>query len=211
MARYLGSVCKLCRTEGAKLFLKAERCNSYKCAMEKKPYSPGQHGTLKKFKKSEYGIQLREKQKTKKIYGILEKQFLKYFKMAEKQNGMTGENLLIFIESRLDNFIVKSNLVKSKKMARQMIVHGHFLVNGKRVDRPSFLIKQDDVVRVADKSKEILYFKNLKENEKSTQLVIPDWIKTDMENLEAKVLRAPNRGDITTPINEHFIVELYSK
>jgi len=131
--------------------------------------------------------------------------------MAEKQNGMTGENLLIFIESRLDNFIVKSNLVKSKKMARQMIVHGHFLVNGKRVDRPSFLIKQDDVVRVADKSKEILYFKNLKENEKSTQLVIPDWIKTDMENLEAKVLRAPNRGDITTPINEHFIVELYSK
>ena len=210
MARHTGAVCKLCRAEGTKLYLKADRCNSFKCAMEKKAYGPGMHGVSRKFKKSEYGIQLREKQKAKRFYCILEKQFKKYFKMAERAEGITGENLLILIERRFDNVLAKSGLIHSKNMGKQMIVHGHFLLNGKRVDRPSYLLKEGDVISVREKSKELQIFKALKEETKQEREV-PAWIEFNLDKLEAKVLRLPNREDITNPINEQLIVELYSK
>ena len=210
MARYTGSVCRLCRREGTKLFLKADRCNSFKCAMEKRAFAPGQHGAVRKMKKSEYGVQLREKQKTKRFYGILENQFKRYFEMAEKMPGRTGENLLILIESRLDNFLIKAGFFKSKQAARQFIVHGHILVNGKRVDIPSFLVKENDVVSIKTESKELDVIKKMKEDTTILSMV-PSWIAMNQESLEAKVIRIPNRTDITIPVNEQLIVELYSK
>lgn len=210
MARYRDAVCKLCRAEGTKLFLKSDRCNSFKCAMEKKAYGPGMHGGARRFKKSEFGVQLREKQKAKRFYGLLEKQFKNYFKMAEKLEGMTGANLLILIERRLDNFVVKSGLVKSKSQARQMIVHGHFLVNAKKVDIPSFLLGEGDIITVKESSKNLPIFKALKEETKAA-ILVPTWVEFSLDKLEAKVLRLPVREDITNPINEQLIVELYSK
>ncbi len=211
MARYIGSVCRLCRREGLKLFLKADRCNSYKCAMEKRAFAPGQHGTARSMRVSEYGLQLREKQKAKRYYCILEKQFKKYFELAEKKDGQTGENLLVFIERRLDNFLVKTGFLKSKNSARQLVVHGHVLVNGKRVDKPSFLLKENDVVKIKDNSQEMLIFKELKESKSVNTATVPSWITINLENFEAKVVRLPNRADITTPVKEQLIVELYSK
>ncbi len=210
MARYIGSVCRLCRREGTKLFLKAERCSSYKCAMEKRPFAPGQHGASKKFKVSEYGLQLREKQKAKRFYGVLETQFKRYFEMAEKMSGRTGENLLVLIERRLDNVLIKSGLFKSKQTARQFITHGHILINGKKLDIPSYLVKEGDLIKVSDTSKEILVIKKLKEETEQT-FVIPSWLTMDLDKLEVKVVRIPNREDITVQINEQLIVELYSK
>lgn len=210
MARYTGSVCRLCRREGTKLFLKADRCNSFKCAMEKRAFAPGQHGAVKKMKQSEYGIQLREKQKTKRFYGILEKQFKRYFEMAEKIEGRTGENLLILIERRLDNFLIKAGFFKSKQAARQFIGHGHILVNGKRVDIPSYLLKDNDVVSLKETSKDLDMIKKIKED-KTSASIVPSWIEMNKEIFEAKVIRIPNRTDITIPVNEQLIVELYSK
>jgi small subunit ribosomal protein S4 len=210
LARYIGSVCRLCRREGTKLFLKAERCSSYKCAMEKRPFAPGQHGASKKFKVSEYGLQLREKQKAKRFYGVLETQFKRYFEMAEKMSGRTGENLLVLIERRLDNVLIKSGLFKSKQTARQFITHGHILINGKKLDIPSYLVKEGDLIKVSDTSKEILVIKKLKEETEQT-FVIPSWLTMDLDKLEVKVVRIPNREDITVQINEQLIVELYSK
>ncbi|MCP4482624.1 MAG: 30S ribosomal protein S4 [bacterium] len=210
MARYRDAVCKLCRAEGTKLYLKSDRCNSFKCAIEKKAYGPGMHGGARRFKKSDFGIQLREKQKAKRFYGLLEKQFKNYFQVADRMEGMTGQNLLILIERRLDNFVVKSGLIQSKAQARQLIVHRHFLVNGQRVDRPSYLLKENDIISVKNDSKEIDIFKQLKE-EGRTSTEIPVWIELSVDKLEAKVLRLPIRDDITNPINEQLIVELYSK
>lgn len=210
MARYIGSVCRLCRREGMKLFLKAERCNSYKCAMEKRPFAPGRHGASKKFKVSEYGLQLREKQKAKRFYGVLENQFKRYFEMAEKMPGRTGENLLVLIERRLDNVLIKSGLFKSKQTARQFITHGHILINGKKLDIPSYLVKEGDLIKISDSSKEILVIKKLKEETEQT-FIVPSWLTMDIEKLEVKVVRIPNREDITVQINEQLIVELYSK
>jgi small subunit ribosomal protein S4 len=179
--------------------------------MEKKPFAPGQHGAVKKFKSSEYGIQLREKQKAKRYYGILENQFRIYFEMAERMPGRTGENLLVLIERRLDNVVIKSGLFKSKQTARQFITHGHILVNGKRLDIPSYLVEEGDVIKILDKSKDTLVIKQVLEEANQSQSIIPSWLNVDLEKLESKVIRIPNREDITVQVNEQLIVELYSK
>jgi len=210
LSRYTGAVCKLCRAEGMKLYLKSDRCNSFKCAFEKKSYGPGMHGGSRKFKKSEFGVQLREKQKVKRLYCLLEKQFKRYFQMSEKKEGITGNNLLVFLESRFDNCVYKSGLVKSKNQARQLIVHGHFLINRKKVNKPSFLLSEGDIISVRDRSKDLFLFKEIKDNNKNVAN-IPDWIEFDISKLEIKILRLPNRDDVSTSINEQLIVELYSK
>ena len=206
MARYTGSSCRLCRREGQKLFLKGERCYSTKCALEKRNYAPGQHGQSRK-KMSEYGLQLREKQKAKRFYGLLETQFRNLFDKAAKRKGMTGENLLIMLESRLDNVVFRMGFASSRKEARQLVNHGHFTVNGKKVDIPSFEVKAGDVVKVKEKSTSSPKFKEIKE----MTISVPSWITVDVDKLEGKVVALPKREDIDTPIEEHLIVELYSK
>ncbi len=211
MARYIGSVCRMCRREGVKLFLKSDRCNSFKCAMEKRAFAPGQHGISKRFKLSEYGVQLREKQKAKRFYGILENQFRRYFNNAERLPGRTGENLLILIERRLDNVLLKSGFFRSRQMARQIINHGHVLVNNKKVDIHSYLVKIDDVIKIKDSIKNTPVIKSLQEETNSQNLSIPSWIVSDIKKLESKIVRMPTREDITFQVNEQLIVELYSK
>ena len=206
MARYTDASCRLCRREGQKLFLKGERCYSTKCALEKRNYAPGQHGQSRK-KMSEYGLQLREKQKAKRFYGLLETQFRNLFDKAAKRKGMTGENLLIMLESRLDNVVFRMGFASSRKEARQLVNHGHFTVNGKKVDIPSFEVKAGDVIKVKEKSTSSPKFKEIKE----MTISVPSWITVDVDKLEGKVVALPNREDIDTPIEEHLIVELYSK
>lgn len=206
MARYTDASCRLCRREGQKLFLKGERCYSTKCALEKRNYAPGQHGQSRK-KMSEYGLQLREKQKAKRFYGLLETQFRNLFDKAAKRKGMTGENLLIMLESRLDNVVFRMGFASSRKEARQLVNHGHFTVNGKKVDIPSFEVKAGDVVKVKEKSTSSPKFKEIKE----MTISVPSWITVDVDKLEGKVVALPKREDIDTPIEEHLIVELYSK
>lgn len=206
MARYTDASCRLCRREGQKLFLKGERCYSTKCALEKRNYAPGQHGQSRK-KMSEYGLQLREKQKAKRFYGLLETQFRNLFDKAAKRKGMTGENLLIMLESRLDNVVFRMGFASSRKEARQLVNHGHFTVNGKKVDIPSFEVKAGDVIKVKEKSTSSLKFKEIKE----MTISVPSWITVDVDKLEGKVVALPKREDIDTPIEEHLIVELYSK
>lgn len=206
MARYTDANCRLCRREGQKLFLKGERCYSTKCAMEKRNYAPGQHGQSRK-KISDYGIQLREKQKTKRFYGLLETQFRNLFDKAAKKKGMTGENLLIMLETRLDNTIFRMGFASSRKEARQLVTHGHFLVNGKKVDIPSYAVSAGDVIKVKEKSISSPKFKEIKD----MAISVPSWISVDVEKLEGKVVAIPKREDIDTPIEEHLIVELYSK
>ena len=206
MARYTGPSCRLCRREGQKLFLKGERCYSSKCALEKRAYAPGQHGQDRK-KKSNYGLQLREKQKAKRFYGLQETQFLNYFKKAAAKKGMTGENLLVMLETRLDNVVFRMGFASSRKEARQLVLHGHFTVNGKKVDIPSAAVKAGDVVAVKAKSTSSPKFKEIKEMTIST----PEWISIDTQKLEGKVLAIPTRAQIDTPVAEHLIVELYSK
>ena len=206
MARYTGPSCRLCRREGQKLFLKGERCYSSKCALEKRAYAPGQHGQDRK-KKSDYGLQLREKQKAKRFYGLQETQFLNYFKKAAAKKGMTGENLLVMLETRLDNVVFRMGFASSRKEARQLVLHGHFTVNGKKVDIPSAAVKAGDVVAVKAKSTSSPKFKEIKEMTIST----PEWISIDTQKLEGKVLAIPTRAQIDTPVAEHLIVELYSK
>jgi len=208
MARYKDSVCRLCRREGAKLFLKGAKCYSDKCAFVKRSYAPGQHGQGRK-KLSEYGLQLREKQKAKRYYGVLESQFEKYFEMANKKAGVTGENLLQILESRLDNVAYRLGFALSRAEARQLVSHGHFLVNGKRVNIPSYLIKEGDVISVCDKSKSLAKIKAVLEDTESK--VIPKWLELDRENAKGKVVALAQRDDIDLDIQETLIVELYSK
>lgn len=206
MARYTGPSCRLCRREGQKLFLKGERCYSGKCAIDKRNYAPGQHGQSRK-KISEYGLQLREKQKAKRFYGMLETQFRNLFDKAAKKKGITGENLLIMLETRLDNVVFRMGFASSRKEARQLVTHGHFTLNGKKVDIPSLEVKAGDVIRVKEKSQNSPKFKEVKE----MAISVPSWVTVDIEKLEGKVVAIPRREDIDTPIAEHLIVELYSK
>lgn len=206
MARYTDASCRLCRREGQKLFLKGERCYSPKCAIEKRNYAPGQHGQSRK-KVSEYGLQLREKQKAKRFYGVLETQFRNYFEKAAKKKGITGENLLIMLETRLDNAVFRMGFASSRKEARQLVRHGHFIVNGVKQNIPSFPVKAGDSIKVKEKSASSPKFKEIKD----MSISVPAWITVDVEKLEGKVVAMPRREDIDTPIAEHLIVELYSK
>lgn len=208
MARYKEARCRLCRREGAKLFLKGDRCFTDKCAFERRPFAPGVHGRMRK-KLTDYALQLREKQKVKRLYGVLERQFKNYFKLAARQKGATGANLLVLLERRLDNVVYRLGLAESRTQARQLVRHGHFLVNGKRVNIPSFLVRENDVIEVKGKSKEKLIFKNALET--LARKGIPAWLEVDEGNLKGVVKALPTREDITFPINEQLIVELYSK
>ncbi|AUS98119.1 30S ribosomal protein S4 [Clostridium thermosuccinogenes] len=208
MARYTEASCRLCRREGEKLFLKGERCYTNKCAISRRAYAPGQHGQNKK-KLSEYGLQLREKQKARRFYGVLESQFRKYFEMALKTKGVTGENLLKILESRLDNVVYRLGLAMSRPEARQLVRHSHFTVNGKKVNIPSYLLKVGDVIAVTDKSKSSPKFKAMLDA--TNGRLVPKWLEFDAENLTGKVVAQPSREDIDLPISEHLIVELYSK
>jgi small subunit ribosomal protein S4 len=206
MARYTGATCRLCRREGMKLFLKGDRCYTDKCAFDRRSYAPGQHGQAKK-KVSNYGIQLREKQKAKRIYGVLESQFRTYYKKAEHMRGITGENLLKLLELRLDNVAFKLGYGASRSEARQLVTHGHFLVNGKKVDIASYKVSVNDVISICEKSRGTEKFKTFAENPKA----LPKWLEANVENFEGKVLAEPAREDIEVPVNETLIVELYSK
>lgn len=208
MARYTGAVCRLCRREGTKLFLKGDRCNSHKCAFQKRAFPPGQHGSARKMKVSEYGLQLREKQKAKRFFGVLEKQFKNYFTVADSKKGVTGEALLLFIERRLDNIVFVLGLLPSRRLARQMIIHGHILVNDKPVDRPSYLLKEGDIISIKQASKDLAVFKTVKENK---DLTVPTWLEIDKMSLKGKLIRFPKREEMAVPVNEQLIVELYSK
>lgn len=207
MARYTGPSCRLCRREGEKLYLKGDRCYTDKCAIGKRNFAPGQHGTSRK-KLSNYGLQLREKQKAKRFYGLLESQFRKYFEMADRRSGITGENLLSILESRLDNTVFRMGLATSRKEARQLVTHGHFTINGKKVDIPSYLVNVGEVIAVKEKSKASNKFKGIAEGFKGNA---PQWLTVDSEKLEGKVVAVPSRDDIDLPIAENLIVELYSK
>ena len=206
MSRYTEANCKLCRREGQKLFLKGERCYSGTCAIEKRNFPPGQHGQGRK-KISDYGLQLREKQKCKRFYGLQETQFRNLFDKADRKKGMTGENLLVLLETRLDNVVFRLGFAASRKEARQLVTHGHFTVNGKKVNIPSYEVKAGDVIAVKEKSASSPKFKEIKE----MQITVPVWMTVDTDKLEGKVVAMPRREDIDTPIAEHLIVELYSK
>ena len=208
MARYTDAVCRLCRREGQKLYLKGDRCYSEKCAIARREYAPGQHGQGRK-KISEYGLQLREKQKVKRYYGIAEKQFAHYFELASKKSGIVGENLLVLCESRLDNVCYRAGFGMSRPEARQLVRHGHFTVNGKKVNIPSYIIKEGDVVALTDKSKDSPKIKAVLESNEGKS--IPAWLSLDANAHSVKVERLANREDIEYAINETLIVELYSK
>ena len=206
MARYTDAVCRQCRREGQKLFLKGDRCYTGKCALERRSYAPGQHGQGRK-KSSEYGIQLRTKQQARRYYGIQESQFHKYFLMAEKQEGMTGENLLKICESRLDNVVYLLGFASSRQQARQLVVHGHFKVNGKKCDIPSYLLKAGDTVSIKEKSADTESFKVILEANGSRP--VPTWL--EKKDNSGKVITLPEREQIAAPVEEHYIVEFYSK
>ncbi len=207
MARYTGSVCRLCRREGCKLFLKGDRCYSGKCSYVKRPVAPGMQSKSRK-KISEYGIQLREKQKVRRAYGMMESQFEKYYGIAERMKGKTGENLLQLLESRLDNVVYRLGLGDSRAQARQYVLHGHILVNGKKVDIPSYIVKPGDEITVKKKLADTEKFKEIRESEARP---MPSWLTMDNANLTGRVVSAPAREDIDLTIEEHLIVEYYSK
>lgn len=208
MARYTGPVCKLCRREGTKLFLKGERCMTGKCALDRRSTVPGQHGAANK-KMKEYGMQMREKQKAKRYYGVLERQFKNYFEEADRKEGMTGENLLKLLERRLDNVVYRMGMAESRKEARQLVLHAHFLLNGKKASIPSMLVRVGDVVTIAEASKDLAKIKELVECIDTK--ISPKWLEVDKENIKAKVIALPEREDIDFPFEEQLIVELYSK
>ena len=208
MARYTGPVCRLCRREGEKLFLKGERCYTDKCGINRRAYAPGQHGQGRK-KLSEYGLQLREKQKARRYYGVLESQFEKYFEMANKKTGVTGDNLLSILESRLDNVVYRLGFGTSRPEARQLVLHGHFTVNGKKVNIPSYLVKVGDVISIKENSRGSEKIKAVLEMTSSRN--VPQWLDLDRNTLTGKVTALAKREDIDLPIEEHLIVELYSK
>jgi small subunit ribosomal protein S4 len=206
MARYTDAACRLCRRESQKLFLKGERCYSPKCSLERRNYAPGQHGQGRK-KTSDYGLQLREKQKAKRFYGLLEKQFHNTFLKAARKKGITGENLLVMLETRLDNVVFRMGFASSRKEARQLVNHGHFMIDGKKVDIPSYEVKPGQKVAVKKRSHSSLKFKEIKD----FQITVPEWLSVDVDKLEGMVVNYPTRAVIDTPIAEHLIVELYSK
>ena len=208
MARYTEAVCRQCRREGQKLFLKGDRCYTDKCAMTNRAFAPGQHGQGRS-KSSEYGQQLREKQKAKFIYGVLEKQFRGYYDKAKKLEGVTGDNLMILLETRLDNVVFRLGFARTRKEARQTVRHGHITVNGKRVDIPSYRVKAGDVVAVAPKAKELLPIKESLIS--SEHMAVPSWLEVDIEKLQGTVLQLPTRDQIDLDIDAQLIVELYSK
>ncbi|MBQ8509335.1 MAG: 30S ribosomal protein S4 [Clostridia bacterium] len=208
MARYTGSACRLCRREGCKLFLKGDRCLSDKCAITTRGTAPGQHGAAKKMM-GEYGMQLREKQKAKRYYGVQEKQFKNYFEIADKKEGMSGENLLSLLERRLDNVVYRMGLAESRKEARQLVRHNHFRLNGKKVNIPSIIVKVGDVVTINETSRSSEKIKGLIESMQSK--LTPKWLEVDKENAVAKVVAVPARDDVDFPFEEQLIVELYSK
>ena len=202
----IGADCKQCRREGCKLFLKGERCTTKKCAMERRPVIPGQHGTGRK-RVTEYGTQLREKQKVKRAYGILEKQFRRYYEEAVRMKGVTGENMLSLIERRLDNVVYRMGIGSSRSECRQIVNHGQITVNGKCVNIPSYLVKVGDVIAVKENKRELEMFKQLK----GMKIVMPKWLEFSSDTLEGKVLALPTRDDIDLNIKEHLIIELYSR
>ncbi|MDE5728667.1 MAG: 30S ribosomal protein S4 [Clostridia bacterium] len=206
MATYREAKCRLCRREGGKLFLKGDKCYNGKCPFEKRPTPPGQHGLARK-KVSEYGRQLREKQKVKRIYGVQEGQFREYYEKADRMKGITGENMLSLLERRLDNVIFRMGIGGSRAQARQLVNHGHFLVNGKKVNVPSFIVRVGDVVTVKESKTSNKYFEAVK----ATKVNTPKWLEFDPEKLQGKILALPVREDIDSQISEHMIVELYSK
>jgi len=209
LARYRGSVCRICRRENLKLFLKGDRCYSDKCAFDRRSYAPGQHGQRRRGKISDYGVQLREKQKVKRMYGLSEKQFRLFFARADRQKGITGTNLLVMLERRLDNVVYRLGFVNSRAQGRQLVRHNHFLVNGKKASIPSILIKQDDVIEVREKSRNIQAISD--SLDAVVRRGIPQWLELEKENMKGVVKGNPVREDITMPIQEQLIVELYSK
>ena len=208
MARYTGAVCRLCRREGQKLFLKGERCYSEKCSVGLRGYAPGQHGQGRK-KSSEYGMQLRAKQTARRFYGVQENQFHHYFEIAERKQGITGDNLLRILESRLDNVVYRVGFALSRAEARQLVGHGHYEVNGKRVDIASYLLKAGDVVSICEKSRASEKIKAVVEANSARP--VPEWIDVDRNNLSAKIIALPTREQIEAPVEEQLIVEFYSK
>ena len=209
MARYIGPVCRLCRREGMKLFLKGERCYTEKCAIEKRNFAPGQHGKTRKSKMAGYGIQLREKQKVKRIYGVLESQFRNYFEEADRRKGITGENLLVMLERRLDNVVYSLGFAASRAQARQLVRHGHVLVDGRKVSIPSYQVKANESVVVKEGSRKNPMIRSSVETARGRG--VPEWLELDAENVSGRVLRLPSREDIKLPIQEQLIVELYSR
>jgi len=209
LARYRGPVCRLCRRENLKLFLKGDRCYGDKCAFDRRPYPPGQHGQRRGGKISDYRLQLREKQKVKRIYGVLESQFRRYYELAAKRKGITGVNLLIILESRLDNLVYRAGFAGSRAQARQLVRHGHILLNGRKINIPSCLLKPGDVIEVRNKSRELKVIKDSMET--VVRRGIPSWIEVDKEKFKATLKDLPKREDITIPVQEQLIVELYSK
>ena len=208
MARYRASVCRLCRREGLKLFLKGERCYTDKCAIERRNYPPGQHGQGR-IKFSEYSLQLREKQKLKRMYRVLEGQFRRLFDRADRTKGITGENLLVLLERRLDNMVYRLGFANSRAEARQLVRHGHFLVNDRKIDVPSALVRPGDVVAVRERSRQIVRIQEALEL--SQRRGVPEWLEVDRPNFTGRIRALPARGDLTMPINEKLVVELYSK
>lgn len=209
MARYNESQCRKCRREGLKLFLKGDRCYTDKCAVERRPYAPGQHGQGRRRKPTEYGIQLREKQRAKNMYGVLERQFRKYFAMADNMKGVTGENLLVLLERRLDNMVYRMGFARSRNQARQLVMHGHFSVNGCRVNIPSYLTRQGDGIQVIERSRKMTAITEAMEAVERRG--VPEWLMLEKDKFEAKVMAFPTREQLTMPLNEQLIVELYSK
>ncbi len=208
MARYIGPVCRLCRREGIKLFLKGERCYTDKCAIERRSYPPGQHGQGRS-KSTEYSLQLREKQKLKRIYGILERQFRRIFSLAERRRGITGENLLFLLEGRFDNMVYRMGFAPSRSEARQLVRHGHFLVNQRRVTIPSYFLKPGDEIQVRESSRKIA---RIQESlELAQRRGVPEWLEVNKDAFTGRVRALPTRAELTLPINEQLIVELYSK
>ena len=209
MARYQDSVCRLCRREGIKLFLKGDRCFGPKCAIERRQYAPGMHGQSRRSKSSEYGLQLREKQKLKRLYGLMERQFRKTFHEAERKRGITGETLLHLLEGRLDSIIYRMGFVTSRAEGRQLIQHGHFLVNAKKVSIPSYQVKVGDEITVKERSQKIMRITQAMEGRERRGVAA--WVEIDKKNFKGKVLALPAREELTMPIQEHLVVELYSK
>ena len=212
MARYTGPVCKLCRREGEKLFLKGSRCLTPKCAIERRSYPPGQHGRDSQFRRgraSDYLLQLREKQKLRRIYGVFERQFSNYFNKAERRSGLTGSNLLILLESRLDNVVYRLGLADSRAQARQLVLHGHIMLKGRKTNVPSALVSPGDSVTVRPESTKLTYFKVLRQDLDDRQ--VPRWLQLDAKNMSANVLQLPIREDIDVSLNEQLVVEYYSR
>jgi len=208
LGRYIESVCKMCRREGVKLFLKGTRCYTDKCAIERRPYPPGQHGQ-KTSKPTDYAIHMREKQKVKRIYGIMERQFEKYFEWASRMKGNTGDNLIVLLEMRLDNIVYRFGFARCIKEARQMVNHGHVLLNGKKVTIPSHLVKKNDVISVKEKSKNLVQIVDGVQN--IDKKILPPWLELNIAELKGYVKDEPKRSDITMPVQEQLVVEFYSR